>query len=92
MQFELFKEKELKNNCNSLIRTVDPFGVIPPHIEHTHGYDCQTLPGGLMHAIFQFFISIEKVILLPVTLKIEKSLSLFGIFAKIFQFLILLRY
>jgi len=66
LQFELFKEKELKNNCNSLIRSIDPFGEIP-HIEHIHGH-CRTLPGGSMHAIFQFFISIEKVTLLPVTL------------------------
>jgi hypothetical protein len=66
IQFDLFKEKELKDNCNSLIRAIDPFGVIP-HIEYTHGY-CRSVPGGSMHLIFQFFISIEKVVLLPVSL------------------------
>ena len=66
--YDRFKESELKKNSKSLIRTIDPFGDIP-HIKFSHGL-CRSVVGGSMHVIFQFLISIEKAILIPVTLSI----------------------
>ena len=64
--YDRYKESVLKKNSKSLIRTIDPFGDIP-HIKFAHGL-CRSVVGGSMHVIFQFLISIEKAILVPVTL------------------------
>jgi hypothetical protein len=81
-QFESFKEEELKKNKNSLIRTIDPFGDLP-HIDHIHG-NCRTIVGGSMHVFYQLLISIEKAILLPVTLSHLPFKLLLDSYGKVF--------
>ena len=81
-KFESFKVEELKKNKNSLIRTIDPFGDLP-HINHIHG-NCRTIVGGSMHVFYQLLISIEKAILLPVTLSNLPFKLLLDSYGKVF--------
>jgi hypothetical protein len=65
-EFDRYKESKVKQNSKSLLRYLDPFGDIP-HTEFIHGLS-RSIDGGSLHVIYQLLISIEKSILVPVTL------------------------
>ena len=79
-EFDRYKEFKVKQNSKSLLRYLDPFGDIP-HTEFIHGLS-RSIDGGSLHVIYQLLISIEKSILVPVTLSNLSFKSLLDSYGK----------
>jgi len=79
-EFDRYKESKVKQNSKSLLRYLDPFGDIP-HTEFIHGLS-RSIDGGSLHVIYQLLISIEKSILVPVTLSNLSFKSLLDSYGK----------